>query len=144
MSEGRFFLDTNVLVHAADASSPGKRRRARELIRKAFGARQGCVSTQVMQEYFSVLTRKMGVPAPAARAQVVKIGELPVVQIDADVVLGAIDLHIIHGLSFWDALIVKSAAVAGCRRVYSEDLAHDQVVDGVRIVNPFAGRSGAG
>jgi predicted nucleic acid-binding protein len=136
-SDGRFFLDTNVLVYAADMSRPEKRVLARSLISHAYRSRLGCLSTQILQEYFWVMTRKAGVAAQDARVQVVKLAQLNVVQIDPDLVVSAIDLHIIHRLSFWDALVVKSATVAGCKRLYSEDLQHDRVVDGVRIVNPF-------
>jgi predicted nucleic acid-binding protein len=139
MNDGRFFLDTNILVYACDGSNPGKQRRARSLISDAYRTRMGCVSTQVLQEYFVVTTRKAGIAPVDARAQIVKLKELNVVQVDPDLVIGAIDLHIIHRLSFWDALVVKSAVVAGCRRLYSEDLQHDSVVDGVRIANPFLG-----
>jgi len=139
MSGDRFFLDTNVLVYAGDTSAPAKLARARELIRDAFDSRRGCISTQVLQEYFSVSTRKAGVTGSNARDRVVRFGHLDVVQVTPDLVLSAIDLHLIHGLAFWDALIVKSAAAAGCRRLYSEDLQGDRVVDGVRIVNPFEG-----
>jgi predicted nucleic acid-binding protein len=139
MSEGRFFLDTNVLVYAADASNPRRQERARTLVRDAYRHRHGCLSTQVLQEFFTVVTRKAGVVAADARAQMVKFCELNVVQVDQELVLSAVDLHMIHGFSLWDALIVKSAVVAGCRHLFSEDLQHDRVVDGVRITNPFLG-----
>jgi predicted nucleic acid-binding protein len=54
----------------------------------------------------------------------------------ADVLL-AIDLHRLHGLSFWDSLILQSAKQSGCRVLLSEDMQHGQVIDGMRIVNPF-------
>ena len=114
-------------------------RRARALIRDAYRSGHGCISTQVLQEFFSVLTRKAGVAAADARAQVVKLCELNVVQVDPDLIVSAIDLHIIHRLAFRDALIVKSAAVAGCKRLYSEDLQHERVMDGVGFANPFRG-----
>lgn len=52
-------------------------------------------------------------------------------------ILGAIDIHRLHGISFWDALIVRAAKESGCRVVLTEDMQHGQVVDGVNIVNPF-------
>jgi len=138
-TEGRFFIDSNVLVYANDRSSPAKRSRARKLVADALASRRGCLSTQVLQEFFVIVTRKARVPAPNARAQVTLLSELDTVVVDAALVLSAIDLHIIHQISFWDALIVKSAAAAGCSRLVTEDLNHGQVIDGVRIENPFLG-----
>jgi predicted nucleic acid-binding protein len=139
LTSGRFFLDTNVLVYANDASAPAKRDRARQLLVEAFETRQGCLSTQVLQEFFVVVTKKGGVPGPNARAQVVRLLGLDTVVVDAALVTGAIDLHLIHGLSFWDALVIKAAAAGGCAALYSEDLQAGRVLDGVRVVNPFAG-----
>lgn len=133
----RFFIDTNILVYANDRSSPDKQSIARELIAHAFASRLGCLSTQVLQEFFVVATRKAGVPASNARAQVIKLSELDTVLLDDDIIVGAIDLHIIHQISFWDAMVIKAAAKAGSRRIFTEDLTHGQTLDGVQIVNPF-------
>ena len=134
----RYFIDTNVLVYANDSSSPDKQRRARQIVTDAFSDRRGCLSTQVLQEFFVVVTRKAGVPATNARAQALKLSELDSVVVDPALVMSAIDLHIIQKLSFWDALIVKSAAAAGCKRLLTEDLNHGQVIDGVVVENPFS------
>jgi predicted nucleic acid-binding protein len=56
----------------------------------------------------------------------------------ADLV-AAIDLHRLHQLPIWDALIVRAAQVSGCRTLLTEDLQHGQRFDGLEIVNPFAG-----
>jgi len=139
MSAARYFLDTNVVVYANDRSSPAKQARALELMTDAFRTRNGCVSVQVMQEFFAVATRKEKLAPAIARAQVASLEGLGVVETTPELILSAIDLHLIHGVSFWDALIVKAAAAGGCRKLYSEDLQGDRVLDGVRIVNPFAG-----
>lgn len=55
-----------------------------------------------------------------------------------ELILGAIDLCRLHELSFWDALVVRSASAAGCGRLLSEDMQDGQTIDGVRIENPFA------
>jgi len=133
----RFFVDTNVLVYANDRSSPRKKERAREIISEAFSTRCGCVSTQVLQEFFVVAVRKAGIPHANARSQVAELSRLQTVLIDSDLVLGAIDLHLLHQLSFWDALIIKSASAGGCRTLYTEDMNHGQLIDGVHLTNPF-------
>lgn len=62
---------------------------------------------------------------------------MDVVIIKPDLVLAAIDLHRLRKLSFWDALVVRSAVAGGCGRLLTEDLLDGQVIDGVRVENPF-------
>jgi len=133
----RLFLDTNVLVYADDLDAGDKNRVARDLLGDAITTRTGVLSTQVLQEYFVVATRKLGVEAVHARRKVELLATMDVVQVDLAAILGAIDLRRLHTLSFWDALIVRCAAVAGCTRVVSEDLQHGRTIEGVRIENPF-------
>lgn len=133
----RSFFDTNILLYADDRSAPAKQRRALELLTEHRLARTGVVSLQVLQEYFVAATRKLQVEAAAARRKVELLAEFDVAALDVADVLAAIDLHRLHGLSFWDALIVRSAKQTGCRILYSEDMQDLREIDGVRIVNPF-------
>ena len=91
---------------------------------------------QVLQEYFVTVTRKLQVDARIARRKVELLAEFDVAAPDVADILAAIDLHRLHGFSFWDALILRSAMQTGCRVLLSEDL-HAREVDAVRIVNPF-------
>ncbi|NOZ96082.1 MAG: PIN domain-containing protein [Acidobacteria bacterium] len=134
---GPFFVDTNVLVYADDRSSGPKQALAQDLIRSAFRSAFGTVSTQVLAELFAVATRKLGLPAKSVRRRVEIYSSLRVHRLAPDDLLAAIDLHRLHELSIWDALIVRSALVTGCRVLYTEDLQHGQTFDGLRIVNPF-------
>lgn len=134
----RRFLDTNVLLYADDLEAGEKRSRAREILRAAMESGDGVVSTQVLQEFFVISTRKLGVDPAAARRKIALIATMDLVRVDLDLILTAIDLHRLHGLSFWDALIVRAASLAGCGLLLTEDLQHGRVVDGVRIENPFS------
>lgn len=133
----RSFLDTNVLVYTDDAAAPEKQRRALALVAEHRRQGTGVVSLQVLQEYFVAATRKLGVDAAVARRKVELIAELDVAEPRLADILAAIDLHRLHGFSFWDALIVRVAKQAGCAVILSEDLQHGREVDGLRIVNPF-------
>jgi predicted nucleic acid-binding protein len=133
----RSFVDTNVLIYADDRSAGAKREQARELIRKIMKARTGVLSLQVLQEYFSVSTRKLGLSATAARRRIELLQSLDVVLLGAPDLLAAIDLHRLHGFAIWDALIVRAALNAGCRILYSEDLQHGRRIEGLEVVNPF-------
>ena len=135
--KGRVFFDTNVLVYADDRGAGKKTFVAQALIADALRANRGVVSTQVLQEFFVITTRKLGVPSEAARRKVELLARFDVVPVQLELILGGIDLHRLHGLSFWDALIVRAASTAGCARLLTEDLQHGQVIDGVRVENPF-------
>ncbi len=134
----RSFLDTNVLVYADDNGAPDKRDAAVALYGECRKTGRGVVSIQVLQEYFVAATRKLGVPAEVARRRVQLLNKLDVMIPRPDDVLAAIDLHRLHQLSFWDAMIVRAAIISGCGRLYSEDLQHDHRIDGIEVVNPFA------
>lgn len=131
------FIDTNVLIYADDLDAGDKNRKARSIVADALTRATAVLSTQVLQEYFVVATRKLGVDPAIARRKVELLARLDVVRIDVGLVLGAIDLLRLHSLSFWDALILKSASMAGCTRLLTEDLQHGQIVEGVRVENPF-------
>jgi predicted nucleic acid-binding protein len=133
----RSFFDTNVLVYADDKASPAKQRRAIELVAEHRRARTGVLSLQVLQEYFVTVTRKLHVDAQIARRKVELLAEFDVASPDVADVLAAIDLHRLHGLSFWDALILRSAGQSGCGVLLSEDMQAKREIDGVRIINPF-------
>jgi predicted nucleic acid-binding protein len=139
MTERRF-LDTNVLVYADDLDAGPKCSRAREILREALEAGTGVTSTQVLQEFFVVSTRKLGVPADVARRKVELLARMDVVRIEVGDLLGAIDLHRLHSISFWDALVVRCAQRAGCRVLLSEDLQDGRTFDGVRVEDPFRER----
>ena len=134
----RSFFDTNVLVYADDKSSPAKQRRAVELVAEHRRAGTGVVSLQVLQEYFVASTRKLKVDPAVARRKVELLSEFDVAAPDLSDVLAAIDLHRLHGFSFWDALVLRAAQQSGCTVLLSEDFQDQRELDGLRIVNPFS------
>jgi predicted nucleic acid-binding protein len=133
----RSFFDTNVLVYADDKAAPAKQRRALELVADHRRVGTGVVSLQVLQEYFVTVTRKLQVDARIARRKVELLAEFDVAAPELADILAAIDLHRLHGLSFWDALIVRSAKQAGCSVLLTEDFQHGREMEGLRIINPF-------
>jgi predicted nucleic acid-binding protein len=133
----RSFLDTNVLVYTDDKAAPAKQRRAIDLLAEHRRAGTGVVSLQVLQEYFVTVTRKLHVEATVARRKVELLSEFDVAAVGVADILAAIDLHRLHGFSFWDALVLQAAKQAGCSIVFSEDLQSARELQGMRIVNPF-------
>jgi predicted nucleic acid-binding protein len=137
---GRTFIDSNVLVYSVDESTAEKAKRERAVELLSARPEDLVVSTQVLQEFYVVTTRKLKSPlsGEAAARAVRGIAKLAVVGVDVPLVLAAIETSRLARLSLWDALIIEAASRAGCDRVLSEDLNPRQVVRGVRIENPFA------
>ena len=137
MPAGKVFLDTNILVYAQDQDSPVKRRRSREVIAALAQSGTGVISTQVLQEFYVTVTRKLGVAPLAAKRVLQTFTIFEIVQTSPDLIERAIDCSVLNTISFWDALIVAAAASSGCAIVYSEDLNADQTIQGVRVENPM-------
>lgn len=133
----RSFFDTNILVYADDKAAPAKQRCSLNLLAEHRRAGTGVVSLQVLQEYFVTVTRKLFLDARVARRKVELLAEFDVAIPQVADILAAIDLHRLHGFSFWDALILRSAKQAGCTVLFTEDMQEAREIDGVQILNPF-------
>lgn len=131
------FVDSNILVYHHDITAGYKRERAKQLVEELWHSGEGCVSVQVLQEFYVTSTRKLGMPQDEAEAQVIRLSAWTVHTPSAHDVVAAIRLHRNEQLSFWDAMIVQSARRLGCHLLYSEDLNPGQTVAGVMIQNPF-------
>jgi predicted nucleic acid-binding protein len=133
----RTFFDTNILVYSDDPRDQAKQQTALTLIKQHMLQRTGIVSLQVLQEYFVSATGKLRLDAELAKRRVEVFAKFQVAEPAVADILAAIDLHRLHGLALWDALILRCAKQSGCRVVLTEDMQHGRVVDGLRIVNPF-------
>ncbi|MBD3414295.1 MAG: PIN domain-containing protein [Candidatus Aminicenantes bacterium] len=139
MSENRVFLDTNILIYAYDTSAGPKNHTAKDILMRLWDSKKGMISTQVIQEFFVTVTCKIKKPIDIDTAKVI-IKDLLLWQLfvnDESSILKAIDIHEEHQFSFWDAMILQAAVNGGAELLYTEDMTHGQVVQGVRIVNPF-------
>ena len=131
------FVDTNILVYAAEERTPVARKTtiSRELLllpRIHF-------SVQVLNEFVAIARNPKKLALPRDRELRWLNGWLlrPVLPISVETFLSAQAMHLRYQLSHWDSLIVSSAIEAGCHRVYSEDLQHGQIIEGLEIINPF-------
>lgn len=133
------FFDTNVLVYTADADAPDKQATAIALVRRCVDAGTILLSTQVLQEFYVTVTRKLARPLGPASAleAMMRLAALPLVMVTPEMIVAAAQLSNRGQMSFWDALVVRAAAAGGAEVLYSEDLSHGSIVDGVRIANPF-------
>ena len=131
------FVDTNILIYAFDATAGDKHRVAVELITRLWQDHRGCVSLQVLQEFYVASTRKVLLAPEQAALQVSRLGRWRVHRPSVEDVLGAIELHRGHSVSFWDGLILRSAQVCQCSVLWSEDLSSGQRWGNLEVRNPF-------
>jgi predicted nucleic acid-binding protein len=134
------FVDTNVLVYAFDKSSSPKKQVAQRLMHELMEEDRLRVSTQVLQELFVTLTRKVSQCCSTGEALAVleDLTAWPLMTVDYAAIRAAVGLADQAKLSFWDALVVVAAARTGAAVLYTEDLNDGQEILGVRISNPFA------
>ncbi len=133
------FIDTNILVSALDEDQGNRHETARALVEDLWETGQGVLSTQVLQELYVTLTRKLRKPMtrPRARAVVGRYAAWPTHQVTPDDIVAASELEQRHSLFFGDALIVVAAQRLGASRVVTEDMQSDRTFGGVQISNPF-------
>lgn len=134
------FVDTNVLIYAHDGTDTRKQGIAGALLEALWEDRSGALSTQVLQEFYAVATRKLASPLSRdeARELISLYSAWDVVAIDPSMILAATRVEEVAQVSFWDGLIIEAARIAGATRLVTEDLQDGRVIDGIRIENPFA------
>lgn len=133
------FLDTNVLLYMYDDDEPEKKNRALRLFDEEVRADRAILSTQVLQEFYVNATRNIKTPLSPERAEarVWDFSQLPLIRMDAPLILAAIGRSQEMPFSFWDAVIVEAALKAHADQLLTEDLQYGQIINGMRIENPF-------
>ena len=133
------FVDTNVFVYARDPGHPEKQERALEWLAHLWASGDGRVSTQVLNEYYATVTRRLtpGLPQARARADVEALFAWDPQPVDRALVQRAFEIGEAAQISHWDALIVAAARAAGCTHLLSEDLNDGQRIDAVTVISPF-------
>lgn len=139
--QDRQFVDANVLVYAHDRSAGEKHYRAGSIIATLWKSGKGCLSVQALQEFYVTITQKVARRLDQELASQI-VADLAFWRIHAPGavdILRAIEIQQTHKISFWDAMIIRSAQVMRCQILWTEGLQADQEIAGIRIVNPFAG-----
>jgi predicted nucleic acid-binding protein len=137
LAKERCFIDTNVMVYADSGDEPVKQRIALTLLNQLRLNQKGVLSTQVLTEYCNVALNKLKLPHADIREQMQFWQQYEVVQVTQDIIHAGLDLHQTRSIGYFDALIVAAAKTSGCTVLYSEDMNAGEMVNGVRIVNPF-------
>jgi predicted nucleic acid-binding protein len=142
MKDNKVFVDTNIIVYAYDASAGEKHEKAFRLMEDLWNSGVGIISSQVLQEFFVIITKKIRKPLDITIAKdIVKdLLKWETIMINGNLILEAIDIHKKHKFSFWDSIIIASALEGGAQVISSEDFPDLQTVKGVVMRNPFTER----
>ena len=135
----RVFVDTNILVYAHDAAAGAKHTLAKSLLSELWRGRNAVISTQVLQEFYVTVRKKVlnVEDGKLAKRWLNHYLTWATVVNDGASILRAIEIEQRYQLSFWDAMIVQAAKESGATVLYSEDLNHSQLLAGVRVHNPL-------
>jgi predicted nucleic acid-binding protein len=135
----KVFVDTNILIYAHDLDAGAKHDVATSIIENIWEAKTGIISTQVIQEFYVNVTRKIPNPITPvlARGIILNYFSWHIEAIEPNTILLASEIEERYVLSFWDSLIVATASQANAGKILTEDLNHGQVIEGVLIENPF-------
>ena len=138
-ADSRDFIDSNVLVYAHSRASGDKRESANTIVDGLWDSKSGCMSIQVLQEFFVIVTTKL--PERLSIMEAAEIVEAysrwTIHSPEPGDLLAAIDIQKRYRISFWDAMIVHSAKRLGCGTIWTEDLSNGQIYAGVMVRNPF-------
>lgn len=140
--QDKYFIDTNILVYANDRSEAEKCTRAKQLIIDGILNDNLVVSTQVLSEFYVTVTQKIKIKLPIAIAkkEIFLLKSIEIVEIDYNLIIQAINISQKQKISYWDALIIAAALKADCDTLYTEDLNPSQIINGLKIRNPFRQR----
>jgi predicted nucleic acid-binding protein len=135
----KIFVDTNILIYAHDLSAGDRHIKASAIIESLWEAETGVISTEVIQEFYVAVTRKIKNPLKLAEAREIIRNYLawPVQINDPKTTIRAYEIEEKSSLSFWDALIVAAALRLQAKKIISEDLNHGQIIEGILIENPL-------
>ena len=136
----KFFLDTNIIIYAFHKSLESKSKIAKNLLIQGVKSNKGVISFQVIQEFINASTKKFKQrfkTEDLIKFVGVHLNKMFEIYPDIELYKEAILISDLNKIGFYDSLIIVAAKKAKCKKLYSEDLNHGQIIDGVEVVNPF-------
>ena len=139
----KIFVDTNILIYAHDLDAQDKHQTCKAQVAELWNNGNGVISTQVMQEFYVNVTRKINTPLSLGKARQVlnNYAAWQVETIEPQLIFSASEIQERNQLSFWDALIIAAAVQAEAGALFSEDLNAGQTIEGIEVLNPMSKRS---
>ncbi|MBP7280424.1 MAG: PIN domain-containing protein [Leptospiraceae bacterium] len=132
----RAFVDTNILIYAHDKREPEKRKIASTLIESLWNSKDApVISVQVLQEFFVNISRSLKPDEVDDLLDIYK--NWKVIDNSLPVFEKAVLIFQKYKFSFWDSMILSSSISSESKLLYTEDLNHGQIIEGVKIINPF-------
>lgn len=139
MIDDKMFIDTNIIIYAYDITAGKKHKIASDILADLWNTGHGILSTQVLQEFFVNVVKK--IPKPINKQQAKEIIKdflkWQVVVNTGESIIEAIDISTNYGFSFWDSMIIEAALTGGASVLISEDFQDGQAINGITIKNPF-------
>jgi len=137
-NRNKVFIDSNVVIYAYSNSEKAKQQIARKIVKENYTI----ISTQVLQEMGNTLGRKYMLDYSSIEETLQECiysnNEVYINQ--QQTIFKACGIAKRYQFSFYDSLIISAALESNCNILYSEDLQHNQIIDGVlTIINPFIG-----
>ena len=135
----KIFVDTNILVYCFDSSDMIKKEKAVRILERLWESSSGVLSLQVLKEFFVTVTAKLPekMDFKSAKTAVTDLFSWNLFMESRDSLEKSFEIIQKYQLSFWDANILSAAILSDCNKIYTEDLQHGQVIEGVQILNPF-------
>ena len=133
----KVFIDSNIFLYTLDRHDQSKQRRAKELLLLAGKRQRVFISTQVLNEVYSVAVKKLEIDPVSAKEFVRGLYDFEIVLLTPPIIESAIDCSILHRVNYWDALMIAAAEAGRCTVLWTEDMQSGQSIRGVRIVTPF-------
>ncbi len=135
----RIFVDTNILVYCFDSANLLKKTKALSIVETLWESSKGVLSLQVLKEFFVTVTGRLSdkMDDAAARAAVIDLLTWNIYYETSASFKKTLEIMKQYRFSLWDANILSAALLSGCDLLYSEDLQHGQIIEEIRIVNPF-------
>lgn len=134
---GKVFIDTNILIYLFSDTEPEKRGQVQDLLKTKPDNHTIVWSTQIVQEFYQVMTAKYKKDPQKVKSVINQFDQFELVVNNMETIQNAIDIQILNKFSFWDSLVLSAAIQSRCNVLLTEDLTHDQEVDGISIKNPF-------
>ena len=136
------FVDTNVFVYARDASESVKRPIATRWLENLWREHRGRTSTQVLNEYYVTVTRKLErrLDPEAAWGHVCDLFTWEPQELTCDLLRQAREIEQRYATSWWDSTVIAAAQLQDCSILLSEDFQDGMIFGGVAVRNPFTAR----
>lgn len=134
----RIFIDSNIWLTGLDYRDPAKAERAIQCVGAIASPDQVVISSQVVNEVAATLVRKFQFEPAAAATELLFLKKAEFCSAHFGDAESSLALMTRYSISFWDGLIVAAALRASCDELLTEDLQHNQIIDGLRVRNPFA------